>query len=201
MSRARKLIIVSVVLALGIGLALPFRKVAFEDQPEMVTNSEKVVLSDNTTLERPISASSAQVQAKMTSMGEAKQPILAKRNRSGFDLVNHPTVQNPMSKAKQRPVAMQPARRHAQYRPFDSQLRPTYETIESIDSGEVEWPREVVHVVSDGDTLEKLARRYLGDEARALEIFEMNRNTLVNPHQLPIEAELRIPVSSDKIID
>ena len=205
MSRTRKLLIVSVVLALGIGLALPFRKKAVEDQPAATTGTEQFALSDNSApqqiVEQSRSTSLAQVQAKMTSMGEAKQPVTSRMNRSGFDLVNHPAAQRGLPQAKQRPVAMQPVRQQAQYRPAASQPRPTYETIGGLDSSEAEWPREVVHVVSDGDTLEKLAQRYLGDEARALEIFELNRNTLVNPHQLPIEAELRIPVAPDKIID
>jgi nucleoid-associated protein YgaU len=48
-------------------------------------------------------------------------------------------------------------------------------------------------VVHNGDTLGRLARRYLGDEGRALEIFDLNRDVLSNPHLLPIGAELRIP--------
>jgi nucleoid-associated protein YgaU len=49
------------------------------------------------------------------------------------------------------------------------------------------------HVVHNGDTLGTLAERYLGDESRALEIFDLNRDVLNNPHLLPIGAELRIP--------
>lgn len=37
--------------------------------------------------------------------------------------------------------------------------------------------------------------RYLGDEARALEIFDLNRDVLDNPHVLRIGVELRIPVT------
>ena len=50
-----------------------------------------------------------------------------------------------------------------------------------------------IHVVHQGDSLDRLAARYLGDEARALEIFDLNRDVLENPHLLPIGAELRIP--------
>ncbi|HMO86713.1 MAG TPA: LysM peptidoglycan-binding domain-containing protein, partial [Lacipirellulaceae bacterium] len=50
-----------------------------------------------------------------------------------------------------------------------------------------------IHVVHNGDTLERLAERYLGDRARALEIFDLNRDVLENPHLLPIGAELRLP--------
>jgi nucleoid-associated protein YgaU len=49
--------------------------------------------------------------------------------------------------------------------------------------------------------LEKLAQRYLGDEGRALELFDLNREQLANPHLLPIGAELRIPVPPQREVD
>jgi nucleoid-associated protein YgaU len=55
-------------------------------------------------------------------------------------------------------------------------------------------PAYRIHVVSDGDTLERLAERYLGDGARALELFDLNRDVVENPHVLGIGAELRIPL-------
>jgi len=56
-------------------------------------------------------------------------------------------------------------------------------------------PAERNHVVHPGDSLDRLAKRYLGDEGRALEIFDLNRGVLENPHLLPIGAELRIPTT------
>ncbi|BBO34978.1 hypothetical protein PLANPX_4590 [Lacipirellula parvula] len=53
------------------------------------------------------------------------------------------------------------------------------------------------HVVHAGDSLESLAKRYLGDEARALELFDLNREVLENPHLLPIGAELAIPANAE----
>jgi nucleoid-associated protein YgaU len=52
---------------------------------------------------------------------------------------------------------------------------------------------EHIHIVHEGDSLERLARRYLDDAGRAMEIFELNRQVLNNPHLLPLGAELRIP--------
>ena len=49
------------------------------------------------------------------------------------------------------------------------------------------------HTIVDGDTLAALAQRYLGSAARALEIYEANRNVLSDPRLLPIGAELKIP--------
>jgi len=56
-------------------------------------------------------------------------------------------------------------------------------------------PEERIHVVHQGDSLERLAKRYLSDEGRALEIFDLNRGVLDNPHLLPIGAELHIPAA------
>ncbi len=49
------------------------------------------------------------------------------------------------------------------------------------------------HVVSDGDSLPRLAQRYLNDPNRSAEIFEENRNVLQSPEILPIGVQLRIP--------
>lgn len=52
------------------------------------------------------------------------------------------------------------------------------------------WRR---HRIADGDTLSKLAQRYLGDPARENEIFAYNRDVLTSPEILPIGRWLRIP--------
>ncbi len=52
------------------------------------------------------------------------------------------------------------------------------------------------HRIVDGDTLGTIARRYYGDEQRARELFEMNRNVLRDPELLPIGTELLIPGGS-----
>lgn len=53
--------------------------------------------------------------------------------------------------------------------------------------------RPRTHTIIDGDTLEDLAKRYLGDPARAREIFTANRHLLLGPNVLPIGVELAIP--------
>lgn len=61
------------------------------------------------------------------------------------------------------------------------------------------WPRtdesaeQRTHTIIDGDSLEKLAGRYLSDPERSREIYELNRNVLSAPDLLPIGAELKIP--------
>lgn len=52
-----------------------------------------------------------------------------------------------------------------------------------------------MHVVADGDSLAKLAERYLDDANLDEEIYRLNRDVLSNPDLLPIGVELRIPDS------
>lgn len=49
------------------------------------------------------------------------------------------------------------------------------------------------HRIADGDTLASIARRYYGDEQRARELYELNRNVLRDPELLPIGTELVVP--------
>ncbi len=60
-------------------------------------------------------------------------------------------------------------------------------------------PRDlpVRHVIGEGDTLPKLAERYLGDRDRYREIFEANREVLHDPRLLPIGIELTITSAAE----
>jgi len=55
-----------------------------------------------------------------------------------------------------------------------------------------DFPRRT-HVTVDGDTLPKLAARYLGDEGRGHEIFAANHDVLEHPEVLPLGVRLVIP--------
>ncbi|HEX5472786.1 MAG TPA: LysM domain-containing protein [Lacipirellulaceae bacterium] len=60
------------------------------------------------------------------------------------------------------------------------------------------WPTQedrepCTHVIVDGDSLERIAARYLSDPSRSREIYELNRDVLSSPDLLPIGAELKIP--------
>ena len=50
-----------------------------------------------------------------------------------------------------------------------------------------------VHTVVAGDTLSKLAKAYLGDAGRYMEIFNANKGTLSNPDQIKVGQRLNIP--------
>ena len=53
-------------------------------------------------------------------------------------------------------------------------------------------------MVSDGDSLDKLAGLYLDDPHRSAEIFAINRELLTSPDLLPIGVELKIPERTNR---
>ena len=50
-----------------------------------------------------------------------------------------------------------------------------------------------VHTVASGDTLSKLAKAYLGDSGRYMEIFNANKDNLTNPDLIKVGQQLNIP--------
>ena len=218
MSRAKKLLTVAVVLVIGIALAWPFRKKSeFPVQnlsaplPQKPADhvAESAQASDTHT--PPGSqphVGQSHVVARMASRSEqAAEPKQTQRTTS-FDLAHHPALAGQLASAQSQPVT--PAVPPPSQSPWPIQAtvspqgsRPAYATTtaaEGRDPG-AQWPEEVLHVIQNGDTLEKLAKRYLGDPSRALEIFDLNRDQLTNPHLLPIDVKLRIPVDPSRMVD
>lgn len=76
--------------------------------------------------------------------------------------------------------------------PFDSPGR-TYEAGYAPVARAATQTNYGTHVVTDGDTLPALAKRYLGDAARAEELYQLNRDRLDHPDLLPIGLVLRMP--------
>ena len=50
-----------------------------------------------------------------------------------------------------------------------------------------------VHTVAAGDTLSKLAKSYLGEASRYMDIFNANTGTLSNPDMIKVGQKLNIP--------
>jgi len=68
---------------------------------------------------------------------------------------------------------------------------PTREPQQTMQPGQV-----TQHVVSDGDSLPKLAERYLQDASRARELYELNKEVLMSPDLLPIGVQIKVPSRS-----
>jgi nucleoid-associated protein YgaU len=79
--------------------------------------------------------------------------------------------------------------------PMSSLQRGANSLKDSADSGEsaIAMVPAGKHKIVDGDTLANLAARYLGNSARAPDIYDYNRDVLTSVELLPIGKELRIP--------
>ena len=55
------------------------------------------------------------------------------------------------------------------------------------------WDATQWHVVEAGDTLSKIAKRYYGDAALYMQIFEANQDQLKNPDLIKVGQKLRSP--------
>ena len=71
--------------------------------------------------------------------------------------------------------------------------RPITPRQQPVEQPRVEQPVRQ-HIVVDGDTLENLAARFLGERERYLEIFEINQDVLAAPRPLPLGIKLKIPI-------
>ncbi len=197
MSRVKKILIVSFVLALGVGLAWPYRKSASNLVPDIRTDMPSEAASGAVTFQKqPVALPSSEIVAPPSDRHVVAKMASTTPPRTGFDLEDHAALvgrpndgPSPTTAAReQSPVTPKAAASETQT------ARPAYSTSRPASADNGAWPEEVVHVVRNGDTLEKLAQRYLGNAGRALELFDLNRDQLANPHLLPIGAELRIPV-------
>lgn len=218
MSRRRKLVLVGLVLAVGLAMAWPFRKTEEAKNYESIAKSSlapaemapEPSLTTQPALQVPqLRAPEPHVVAKVTSMAESSKSSGPSHPTASFDLAHHPAlVSSPLRQLESPVTPAVPPVTESQSPPKSAaatgpqpplkDFRPAYQTGDSDRAFEAaeQQPQEVRHVVQNSDTLEKLAKRYLGDEGRALEIFDLNRDVLDNPHLLPINAELRIPADA-----
>jgi len=50
-----------------------------------------------------------------------------------------------------------------------------------------------VHTVSSGETLSKLAKHYLGDANRYMDLFNANKDVLSDPNMIKVGQKLKVP--------
>jgi phage tail protein X len=94
---------------------------------------------------------------------------------------NYPTLLEPVESWTNRPRASDVIPRKGAY----------FASASDTDLREGDSSRR--HRIIDGDTLAKLARKYLGDSSRAGEIYFANRELLATPEVLPLGVEIAIP--------
>lgn len=205
MSRSRKLLTAIAILTLGLILSWPFRQTQDPSDPtaHSVDDVPRAINGDPITIDTSVSepheldvpVAPAHVSARMASTNDSPEPS-SSQGLESFDLANHPAMQS-------HPATSHEGDHSPATVATSSDARPAYSVAE-MESGSNtpdDWPQEVLHVVCNGDTLERLAERYLDDPGRALEIFDLNRDQLSNPYLLPIGVELRIPAQESRPLD
>lgn len=169
--RKPKIIAALAVLAAGVCLALPWRR--SEPLPDAAF---------------PVAKETPRVGATVTTVNQtASSPAPLPTQSIGLSGPALPSPSPFVGVSLPTPASVTPPARL----PFAPPALPGVHLL--LPSEEV--PSERIHIIDRGDSLEYLAKRYLGDEGRAVELFDLNRQVLDNPHLLPIGAELKIPLT------
>jgi phage tail protein X len=177
MQIGKKLVVVATVLSTGVAAALFFRKDASPDNSWQVGPVE--------------SPFRRRVESRVEADG-----AWARSTADGARLVPSATtaaIEQPLG-----PGEVQPSFQRS-LNPVGALLEPVQGVAEEPPAGAAPntatdgFGGPLVHRISDGDTLSRLAERYLGRSERYLEIYNANRDVLTSPDLLPIGATLRIP--------
>ncbi len=172
--RKQKLMAAGAVLAVGLGLALLFRR------------GDEAVVTEAAPALPPAAAAASLVPLAATALNGQFSPLAP---------TPATTVATSTIPAAGVSPQIGPTTTPTTLVMDETGARPVYVPFVDAAAGDAAASsRYRIHVLQNGDTLERLAERYLGDGARALELFDLNRDVLDNPHLLTLGAELRIPV-------
>ena len=176
-----KLLVVALVLGAGFGVAMLFRH---ETPPRAAARGDAARLqlrdkSQATDLGPPRSGRAPGLPERPPQTLAMVEPTAPAPSEAALPELPHRYTRESL------PVTMQIAR-HTQLLDDELQSGPPAPPTRPI-------ARPRTHRVVDGDTLSRLALRYLGDADRFAEIFEANRELLPEPDVLPIGVQLTIP--------
>jgi phage tail protein X len=174
-----RLLLAAGIVLLGLCAALPFRR---PERPIATVRERPAPLS--LTLRRPDAplelAPRIDVSPAMGLEGEGEQ----ERGNSGRALSPTSPALNELISPPALPVSFQPSSTTG----ASSDWRP--EPLLRLPRPKAP-PRP--YRLRDGDTLERIADRLLGNRQRASEIFELNRGLLSQPDLLPVGATIMLP--------
>jgi nucleoid-associated protein YgaU len=182
----KKLVVAVSVMAAGAGAALFFRK----DASQVTQWHEALEQSPfRQRVERRVAADAARAKTALSAGRQASPDATA-----AFRV---PTAET--AAISQLPAADTQPTFHKSFHPVGALLEPIENPSDEprdvrdlTDDGGAA-PLRLTHKITDGDTLSKLAERYLGRGERYLEIYDLNRDVLANPDLLPIGVLLKIP--------
>ena len=184
----KKLVVVASLLATGVSAAFFFRKDASQTEPRQEATRESPFRDR---VERRVAVGAAWAQGLRARRSNQSLPVTrvpgattAAISESKDGAQGQPTFQKSF-----HPVAalLEPIEDVPPETADDDNAQPPYDTT-IVENGSA-----MAHRVVDGDTLSRLATRYLGRGERYLEIFELNRDVLTKPDLLPIGVTLKIP--------
>jgi nucleoid-associated protein YgaU len=171
-------------MTLGVFAALPFRH-ASPTTPRVADAADNALsVGEGVSLQMP---------------GQRMSAPLPSQPRPPFPAETEPADPQPMTELRvQEDVAAltKPPALGDQYRPLYKPVASTDNSGRVLPLGKQPTPSGKPykrHTIHDGDTLESLAVRYLGDSQHAGEILELNRNVLSDPELLPIGITIVIP--------
>jgi nucleoid-associated protein YgaU len=241
MDSLKKIILVTVVLAVGLGAAMMFRKprgtqppaepvpsrVTFRDDagvqkvqdgsadaaPRQGVPLPPELQAEPQQVERPLPVAAPELPAiRVTEsvapvappMEPLEPPVMPRQPRlhddpvpripAAFDRLTRPELPSLGEEEMER-------RRFSNTNPTPPAPRrepaTAHVAVSSPLPARVEPPAMRVHVISNGDTLTRLAQRYLGNENRYREIYDLNRNVLDSPEVLPLGVKLKIPAKEE----
>ncbi len=200
--RTKKIGLASVILGVGLALAWQFRKSA-DPQLAGTDPSPRAAVPGETANGDPAATTQVtlsgriepldQPAAQADSRTEMRRPSewSPKRPNENFSA---PSPGDTASGSTTAPNLLTtfPGADRAARPPAAGSLEPSFHEPHADPIAEEAEP-ERTHTIVDGDTLARLAERYLGSAARADEIFAYNRDVLPDAELLPIGAQLRIP--------
>ena len=180
MHRTIKIFVVVCVLAAGVGTSLLFRRDAPRNELPEAGNPAAAI---------PLRAAAPRgprpLPFELPEEGEL--PVAADIEEAKTTPVR--TVDTSATKSV---VRRSPPPLEGVYQP--ALIEPTVVTVPTTTVPPTAEPRpQRTHRIVDGDSLAKLAQRYLGDRQRGPEIFAANSDVLDNPDILPLGKTLKIP--------
>jgi len=183
MPNRKKLFVVAIVVAVGIGAGVLFRKSpeTAQDEPAASGESSVVVNETTTSSEKPAPASHLVGRIDPAEQATPAQVPVGPRGAANVGLAA------PAGGFSTLPASSAPPPATANPSPAPAA------------GGGGTYSEVRRHKVADGDTLTGLAVKYLGSADRYREIYDLNREMLANPDLLPIGSELKIPVVGSTI--
>jgi nucleoid-associated protein YgaU len=174
---ASRLIVALCVTVIGFLAALPFRQPrgAVQQPPAETAPVSLPLRRPDSPLELTLAAEASPASGLAAATAETADSVVARRGPSSERLNVAPPPAMPIA-----------------FHPMADELRPTsWKPTPPAPQRPVVKPRK--YVLRDGDSLERLAERFLGDKSRAEEIFGMNRHVLSRADLLPVGAEIVLP--------